>query len=119
MIQTQVSACELCHKLDKSALTVTTPLQPVPFPDAPFHSKWPEVAFTSSVTTGVVIHFLNGVFTDNGPQLTSDAFTTFLQERGVTPVCKAVYHPAANGAIEHFNRILKDCVQSAIVQSKP
>lgn len=156
VIQTQVSSCELCQKLDKSARTVTAPLQPVPFPDVPwsklgmdivgpfdtavwdckyaitlidYHSKWPEVAFISSVTTGVVIDFLNGVFSrhgypvelvmDNGPQFTSDAFTTFLQERGITPVCTAVYHPAANGAIERFNRFLKDCVQSAIVQSKP
>ncbi len=87
------------------------------------------MAFTSSVTTGVVIDFLNGVFSrhgypvelvmDHGTQFTSDAFTTFLQERDITPVRTAVYHPAANGAIERFNRVLKDCVQSAIVQSKP
>lgn len=94
-----------------------------------YYSKRPEVAFTSSMTTGVVFDFLNGVFsrhgypvelvTDNGPQFTSDAFKTFLQERGVVAVRTAVYHPAANGAIERFNRVLKDCVQSAIVQSKP
>ncbi|XDV12346.1 hypothetical protein PO909_001044 [Leuciscus waleckii] len=156
MIQTQVSSCELCQRLDKSARMVTAPLQPVPFPDAPwsklgmdivgpfdtagwdckyaitltdYYSKWPEVAFTSSVTTGVVIDFLNGIFsrhgypvelvTDNGPQFTSDAFTTFLRERGIAAVRTAVYNPAANGAIERFNRVLKDCVQSAIVQSKP
>ncbi len=35
VIQKQVSSCELCQKLDKSAQTVTAPLQPVPFPDVP------------------------------------------------------------------------------------
>lgn len=48
-----------------------------------------------------------------------NVFTTFLRERSITPVCTAVYHSMLNGAIECFNRVLKDCVQSAIIQSKP
>lgn len=53
-----------------------------------------------------------------GHKSLSDTFMIFLRERGITPVRTAVYHPAANGAIERFNTVLKDCVQSAIVQSK-
>lgn len=36
VIQMQVFVCRLCQKVDKSAWTVTVPLQPVPFPDAPW-----------------------------------------------------------------------------------
>ncbi len=30
-----------------------------------------------------------------------------------------MYHPAANGAIERFHRVLKSCIQSAILSGKP
>ncbi len=30
-----------------------------------------------------------------------------------------MYHPAANGAVEHFHRVLKSCIQSDILEAKP
>ncbi|KAF7646635.1 hypothetical protein LDENG_00184420, partial [Lucifuga dentata] len=94
-----------------------------------YYSKWPEVAFTSSETTETVVEFLCSVFscygdpeslvTDNGPQFTSDAFFSFLKERGIAHIRSSVYHPAPNGAIERFNRVLKSCIQAAILQNKP
>lgn len=94
-----------------------------------YYSKWPEVAFTPSITTSVVIGFLNSVFsrhgnpeclvTDNGPQLTSSIFTAFLDEWNIVHTKTSVYHPAANGAVERFNKVLKDCVQMAVLQKRP
>ncbi len=78
-----------------------------------YYSKRPEVAFAPSVTAEAVVGFLSAIFscygnpetlvTDNGPQFTSAAFTSFLQNRGITHIHSSVYHPASNGAIERFN----------------
>ncbi|KAI2644087.1 hypothetical protein H4Q32_030672 [Labeo rohita] len=112
-----ISSCQLCQALDKTAKLHPAPLQPVPFPPeswktlamdvvGPFesadwdcyalthvdyHSKWPEVAFVSSVSAKQVINFLTSVFsrhgnpecivTDNGPQFTAAEFFTFLRAR--------------------------------------
>lgn len=132
-----------------------SPLQPVPYPSGhwekvavdivgPFetttwdcrymitlidyHSKWPEVAFTSLITTQNVIKFLTSVFSrfgnpqylvsDNGCQFRSVEFADFLKKRDIQHICTSVYHPAANGAIERFHHVLKSCIQSAIVSGK-
>lgn len=144
MVQTQIAACSLCQESDRTAKTTASPLQPVPLPDGPwlklgldivgpfetavhdckyaitltdYYSKWPEVAFTPSITTAVVIGFLNSVFsrhgnpeclvTDNGPQLISSAFTAFLDERNIAHTKTSLYHPAANGAVEGSTRFLR------------
>lgn len=93
-----------------------------------YYSKWPKVAVAASVTMETVIGFLSSVFsryggpeflvTDNGPQFTSVAFSSFLKERGITHIRSSVYHPAANGAIERFNRVLKSCIQTTMLQNK-
>ncbi len=31
----------------------------------------------------------------------------------------SLYHPAANGAVECFHRVLKSCIQSAVLETKP
>lgn len=46
------------------------------------------------------------------------AFSSFLKERGITHIRSSVYYPAANGAIERFNRVLKSCVQTTMLQNK-
>ena len=94
-----------------------------------YYSKWPEVAFTANITTKDVTSFLSSVFskqgnpesivTDNGKQFTSADFAAFLAERDIVHHRVSVYYPAANGAIERFNRVLKESVQMAITQSVP
>ncbi|KAF7667665.1 hypothetical protein LDENG_00052210 [Lucifuga dentata] len=59
------------------------------------------------------------VFRDNGCQLTSEPFTSFLKERQINHVRSSLYHAASNGAIERFNHVLKGSIQSAILESKP
>uniref|UniRef100_A0A8C8DDQ5 Integrase catalytic domain-containing protein n=1 Tax=Oryzias sinensis TaxID=183150 RepID=A0A8C8DDQ5_9TELE len=94
-----------------------------------YHSKWSEVGFAASVTAQTVIYFLSSVFSrfgnpgtvvsDNGSQFTSAEFATFLLSRDIKHIRTSVYHPAANGAVERFHRVLKSCIQSAILESKP
>ena len=94
-----------------------------------YYSKWPEVGFTANVTTKDVTTFLTSVFsrhgnpeaivTDNGPQFVSSEFAAFLIERDIAHHRVSVYYPAANGAVERFNRVLKQSVQMAISQSVP
>ena len=135
--------------------TFAAPLQPVPLPAAPwtkigldivgpfetapwncryaialtdYYSKWPEVAFTASITSEVMIGFLANIFshygnpkcvvTDNGPQLISTALSTFFKDRIIRQIKVSVYHPASNGAVR-FNRVLKSCLQAAIIQAAP
>lgn len=156
MAQSYAAGCTLCPELDRTAKTFAAPLQPVPLPTAPwtklgldivgpfetatwncryaitltdYYTKWPEVAFTPSITTETVISFLKSTFsrygnpecvvTDNGPQLISTAMSTFFTERNIKHTRVSVYHPASNGAVERFNRVLKGVVQSAIVQNTP
>ncbi|XP_039676230.1 uncharacterized protein K02A2.6-like isoform X2 [Perca fluviatilis] len=147
LVRSEICACSLCQRSDKSARVFEAPLQPVPLPEGPwrklgidivgpfetatwdckfaitltdYYSKWPEVAFASSVTTETVLGFLRSLFsrygnpesvvTDNGPQF---------KDRGITLIHSSVYHPSSNGAIERFNRVFKGCIQAAILQNKP
>ena len=93
-----------------------------------YYSKWPEVAFTRDITTDAVLSFMSTAFsrlgnplcvtTDNGVQFTSAAFSSFLKERQITHSRSSLYYPAANGAIERFNRVLRQTVQLAIQQNQ-
>lgn len=83
-----------------------------------YYSKWPEVAFAPNDTAEVVIRFLTTVFSregnpsyfvsDIGYQFISHAFANFLRERGIRHLRSSVYYLRANGAIERFNRVLKN-----------
>ncbi|KAJ8356856.1 hypothetical protein SKAU_G00196500 [Synaphobranchus kaupii] len=156
LVLSTIASCQPCQLNDKTATPHAAPLQPVPLPDWPwrilgldivgpfeiakwdckyaitltdYYSKWPEVAFTPSVTTADVTAFLTTVFarhglpecitTDHGPQFTSAAFTEFLKERNIKQTRSSVYHPAANGAVERFNRVLKESIQTAMQHSLP
>ncbi|KAI2664029.1 hypothetical protein H4Q32_002146 [Labeo rohita] len=154
--QSAITSYQLCQAHDKSAKTHRPPLQPVPLPAAPwlkvgldivgpfklgtwdcryaltlvdYYSKWPEIAFTSNVTTDNVTDFLATTFsrfgnpveivTDNGVQFTSLTFAEFLTRRNIKHVRTSLYFPQANGAVEHMNHVLKDCVQTASLEGKP
>jgi len=156
LVNEQIKNCEVCLSSDKVTTVRAAPLQPVPFPSMPwekvavdivgpfetatwdcryimtlidYHSKWPEVAFTSSITSKNVINFLTSVFSrfgnphyivsDNGCQFKSVEFAAFLKDRDIQHIYTSVYHPAANGAIERFHRVLKSAIQSAILSGKP
>ena len=151
-----VNSCLKCQNNDKSIKQKTAPLIPVPYPEKPwsklaidivgpferassecryaitlidYYSKWPEVGFTSSVTTVKVITFLKTVFSregfpdviisDNGVQFTSKEFEHFLSTRGIEHGFSSLYYPQCNGAIERFNGVVKSTVQNAINLNKP
>lgn len=113
-VEVAIKSCTTCSQHDKTTITRAAPLQPVPLPNAaweklamdivgPFcsappdcrfaitlvdyYSQWPEVAFTSDVTSATVIAFLSAVFsregnplelvTDNGPSFVSAEFEAF------------------------------------------
>ncbi|PIK55538.1 hypothetical protein BSL78_07543, partial [Apostichopus japonicus] len=132
-VTTMVKHCATCNLADKSVSTRVAPMQPVPLqnvvgtnwdwtlvgPDetAPlgcrfaitlidYKSKWPEVAFTDTVTSSTVIEFLLTVFsregypkeivTDHGVQFTSHEFKEFLRSRNIVHRMSAIYHPQGN-----------------------
>ncbi len=94
-----------------------------------YYSKWPEVAFTSNVTAATVTSFLTSFFsqkgnpleivTDNGPQFLSSEFKHFLKERDVKHICTSIYHPEGNGAVERWNKVLKDAILTAQRENAP
>lgn len=93
-----------------------------------YYSKWPEVGFVTRVTSNTVIEFLCSVFsregypreivTDHGVQFTSHEFEEFLRKRDIKHSFSAIYHPQANGAVERFNRVLKETLQNAHLQGE-
>ena len=90
------------------------------------HSKWPEVAPSGSVTSQVIIDFLDSQFsrwglprtitTDNGPQMVSAEFTDYLRSKGIHHVRTAYYNPQANGGVERFNQSLKNGLRAHMAQ---
>ncbi|PIK61531.1 hypothetical protein BSL78_01544 [Apostichopus japonicus] len=155
-VEDMIKDCFVCQQNDKTVKTAYAPLQPVLYPEnhwdkiamdivGPFEagptdcrfaitivdyfSKWPEVCFTSTVTTTKITSFLKQIFsregfpreviTDNGPQFKSKEFDDFLRERGIVHRCSSLYYPQANGAVERFNSVLKSIVQNAINLGRP
>ena len=155
-VQESIRTCVTCQMNDKSAKTHSTPLQPVPLPDGPwqkvgidivgpfesatwdcrygvtlidYYTKWPEVAFTHSITTTAITTFLSTVFSrfgnptelisDNGTQFTSSECADFLAVRDFNYRKVSLYYPQANGAVEHWNRVLKETLLTAEQERKP
>lgn len=94
-----------------------------------YYSKWPEVAFASEVTSASIIKFLSIVFsregnplelvTDNGSVFVSAEFESFLASRDIKHLRSSVYYPQCNGEVERWNRVLKDCLQTADIEGRP
>ncbi len=130
-IEALVKDCAACLLSGKTGHQAPPPLQPLAWPSQPWdhlqldicgeiqgvphhqrflvvvydlHSKWPELIATGSVTSQVIINFLDSLFfrwglpntvtTDNGPQLISAEFTTYLQNKGIHHIRTAYYPPS-------------------------
>uniref|UniRef100_A0A3P9H5V6 Gypsy retrotransposon integrase-like protein 1 n=1 Tax=Oryzias latipes TaxID=8090 RepID=A0A3P9H5V6_ORYLA len=154
-VEETIKACVTCQLNDKSAKIHPAPLHPIPFPDAPwqkvgidivgpfdsaagdcryaitlidYYTKWPEVAFTPSITTSAITTFLSTIFSrfgnptelisDNGTQFTSTEFADFLAVRDIKHRKVSLYYPQANGAIERWNRVLKETLLTAEQERK-
>ena len=93
------------------------------------HSKWPEIRATSTITTSAIRDFLADCFTrwglpeqiitDNGRQFISSEFEAFLLQHGIRHCKTSFYHPQANGAVERFNRVVKDCLKTSRADDTP
>lgn len=147
-VEEMVRGCIICQSSDKSAKTYNAPLQPVARPSDPwkkvaidivgpmdylpahcrfaftlvdYYSRWPEVGFSSDISTSAVIKFLSTIFSregypqelisDHGVQFTSHEFEEFLLARNIKHSYSAIYHPAANGLCERFNKSFKEAIQ--------
>lgn len=51
--------------------------------------------------------------TDNGPQLISSELSSFLEDEDIQHITTTIYHPEGNGAVEKFNRVLKESILTA------
>jgi transposase InsO family protein len=89
------------------------------------YSKWPEVMLCTTITTATVTEFLTSIFsrfglvdeiiTDNGKQLISAEFDGYLSQLGIKHCRTSVYNPQSNGAVERFNRVLKDGIKASMI----
>jgi hypothetical protein len=92
------------------------------------YSKWPEAAVCGTVTSSAVIDFLSTLFerfglieelvTDNGVQFVSEEFQQFLRQHGIRHCKASLYAPQSNGAIERFNRVLKEGIKTNMAEGK-
>lgn len=90
------------------------------------YSKWPEVFRMPSITSEATVKVLRGIFarfgipiclvSDNGTQMTSVEFKTFMEKNGIIHLTSPVCHPSSNGFAENgvksfksgINKILSD-----------
>ncbi|XP_033149641.1 uncharacterized protein K02A2.6-like [Drosophila busckii] len=87
-------------------------------------SQFPFVTQMTSTTTANTIAALSAIFaiegypktlvSDNGPQLTADAFKQFCALNGITHITTAPFHPASNGLAERFVQTFKTSVSKNI-----
>ncbi|XP_052856685.1 uncharacterized protein K02A2.6-like [Drosophila gunungcola] len=85
------------------------------------YSQFPFVIQMSSTTSANTIAALSSIFaiegypktmvSDNGPQLTADAFEEFCKLHGITYITTAPFHPASKGLAERFLQSLKFAVK--------
>ena len=154
-IETFITDCEGCAVCEKSVKPTQPPLQPIPWPEKPWqhiqvdifgevqaaplsqrclvvvhdvHSKWPDIAATSSVTSFAIIQILKELFSrwgipevlqsDNGPQFVSYEFEMFLQKLGIEHRRSALYNPQCNGGVERLKRVIKESLGVQLKEGK-
>lgn len=84
-------------------------------------TKYPFVERMSTITSAATINQLEKIFgyfscpgtlvSDNGPQLVSAEFETYLDARGITHVLAPPYHPPSNGLAERFVQTFKQAIR--------
>jgi len=154
-IEQAVCDCSTCKMNDKSCVTRDAPLNPVKLPEqvwekvgldcvgpfvlAPrdqryavtlvdYRSKWPEVAFMSSITSKNIIAFLDRVFSregfpeslvsDNAMNFISSEFENYLASCGIKHYRSSTYYARCNGEVERFNRTLKQTIEDAVNEGR-
>lgn len=85
------------------------------------YSRWPEVKLMTSTTATATVDVMRGLFaayglpqvvvSDNGPQLVSREFETFLEANGVKHIKSAPYNPASNGQAERLVQTFKQSLE--------
>lgn len=91
------------------------------------HSKWIEVINMSSTTSTKTVDVLREMFarygipreltSDNGPQLVSEEFETFLKQNGVKHSLSPPYHPASNGLAERAVQTVKNALKKHFIEN--
>ncbi|KAL0166469.1 hypothetical protein M9458_038313, partial [Cirrhinus mrigala] len=139
-IKLLVKDCPACLVSGKMGKPRPPPLQPLTWPTRPWqhlqldicgeihwvshnqrylvlaydlHSKWPELTTTGSVSSQIIVDFLDSLFTrwglpqmittDNGPQFVSADFSSYLRSKGIQQIHTTLYHSQANGGVERFH----------------
>jgi len=93
------------------------------------HSKWPEVFTVKKATSAVTVNQLQMLFartgyppqlvSDNGIQVTSEEFQTFLKNNGIKHLTFAPHHPATNGLAERFVQTFKQSMKASRKEEVP
>jgi transposase InsO family protein len=87
------------------------------------HSKWPAVTVMKSISAERTNEELRSIFShfglptqlisDNGHQLVSEEFCSFMEANGIQHFKSAPYHPAKNGLAERFVQTMKQALKSS------
>ena len=93
-----------------------------------YFSRYFEVVILRSTSSTRIIESLKPIFarfevphtlkTDNGPQLVSEEFETFLAENGIEHRTTPTLWPQTNGEVERQNRRLMKSIQIAHIEGK-
>lgn len=93
-----------------------------------YRFKWPEVCFMKNVTSRNIIEWLEAVFaregyleslvSDNGSQLVSSEFESYLKESDIIYYKGSLYYPCANDEVERFNNTLRGVVKKTVAEGK-
>jgi hypothetical protein len=88
------------------------------------YSKFPFIKIMNKTTSEKTIEALDDIFSifgmplclvsDNGPQLTSEEFESYLKNNGIRHKKSAPYHPASNGQAEKFVRTSKTAIKKML-----
>ena len=92
------------------------------------YSKWPEVIPVTTPSAAKTIEELRMLFathglpeqlvSDNGSQLTSEEFITFMRNNGIKNIKSAPYYPATNGGAERFVQTFKQVLCAVLTEKK-